>query len=132
MNTVSFPLLDLTFEIDRVAFQIGELKVYFYGIIIAVGSPLGVCLEVYQQNLLAALLLEADHLQLPVRLMGVAHLRAIVLQAEAGATDMAILQYIMAHKIKILGLGRAGGDSDGLHILHSRQSIFRHDVDQLG
>ena len=42
MNTVSFPLLDLSFEIDRVAFQIGELKVYWYGIIIAVGFMLAV------------------------------------------------------------------------------------------
>lgn len=40
MNTVSFPLLGLSFEINRVAFQIGGLKVYWYGIIIAVGFVL--------------------------------------------------------------------------------------------
>ena len=42
MNTVSFPLLGLEFEINRVAFQIGGLKVYWYGIIIAVGFALAV------------------------------------------------------------------------------------------
>lgn len=42
MNTVSFPLLGLEFEINRVAFQIGPLKVYWYGIIIAVGFFLAV------------------------------------------------------------------------------------------
>lgn len=42
MNTVSFPLLDLSFDINRVAFSIGELKVYWYGIIIAVGFMLAV------------------------------------------------------------------------------------------
>ena len=42
MNTVSFPLLDLSFDINRVAFSIGNLKVYWYGIIIAVGFMLAV------------------------------------------------------------------------------------------
>lgn len=40
---VSFPLLDLKFEIDRVAFAItDDIKVYWYGIIIAVGFVLAV------------------------------------------------------------------------------------------
>ncbi|MBD9097240.1 MAG: prolipoprotein diacylglyceryl transferase [Ruminococcaceae bacterium] len=37
MNTVSFPLLGLTFDINRVAFSIGNLTVYWYGILIALG-----------------------------------------------------------------------------------------------
>ncbi len=42
MNTVSFPLLGLSFDIKRVAFEIGPFKVYWYGIIIAVGFILAV------------------------------------------------------------------------------------------
>ncbi|MEA4823259.1 MAG: prolipoprotein diacylglyceryl transferase [Clostridiaceae bacterium] len=46
-NTITFPGLGLSFYIDRVAFSIGGLHVYWYGIIIAVGFLLGVlyCLK---------------------------------------------------------------------------------------
>ncbi|MGN0708492.1 MAG: prolipoprotein diacylglyceryl transferase [Faecalibacterium sp.] len=36
-NTVTFPGLGLSFEIDRVAFSIGGMDVYWYGVCIAVG-----------------------------------------------------------------------------------------------
>ena len=42
MNTVSFPALGLTLEIDRVAFRLGNWPVYWYGIIIACGFALAV------------------------------------------------------------------------------------------
>ena len=41
VNTVSFPGLGLSFELDRVAFSIGDFHVYWYGIIIALGFFLG-------------------------------------------------------------------------------------------
>ncbi len=41
-NAITFPGLGLSFTIDRVAFSIGGLHVYWYGIIIAVGFLLGV------------------------------------------------------------------------------------------
>ena len=36
-NTVTFPALGLSFEIDRVAFSIGGVNIYWYGVCIAVG-----------------------------------------------------------------------------------------------
>ena len=36
-NVITFPGLGLTFHIDRIAFSIGSLNIYWYGIIIAVG-----------------------------------------------------------------------------------------------
>ncbi len=42
-NVITFPGLGLTFHIDRVAFSIGSLNVYWYGIIIALGFLLAVC-----------------------------------------------------------------------------------------
>ena len=41
-NVITFPGLGLTFHIDRIAFSIGSLNIYWYGIIIAVGFLLGV------------------------------------------------------------------------------------------
>ena len=40
-HTVTFPGLGLAFHLDRVAFSIGSLHVYWYGIIIALGFFLG-------------------------------------------------------------------------------------------
>ena len=37
MNLVQFPGLGLSFEIDRVAFTIGGVSIYWYGVCIAVG-----------------------------------------------------------------------------------------------
>lgn len=36
-QTVAFPGLGLEFNINRVAFQIGNIPVYWYGILIALG-----------------------------------------------------------------------------------------------
>lgn len=41
-NIVSFPGLGLEFTINRVAFNIGGLQIYWYGILIALGFTLGV------------------------------------------------------------------------------------------
>ena len=41
-NAITFPGLGLSFTIDRVAFSIGGLHVYWYGIIIAAGFLLAV------------------------------------------------------------------------------------------
>lgn len=41
-NTVSFPGLGLNFEVNRVAFSIGSLPVYWYGILIAIGFILAI------------------------------------------------------------------------------------------
>jgi len=41
MNTVTFPGLGLTFELNRVAFSIGDFNIYWYGIIIGLGFLLG-------------------------------------------------------------------------------------------
>ena len=41
-NTISFPGLGLDFEVNRVAFSIGSLPVYWYGILIAAGFILAV------------------------------------------------------------------------------------------
>ena len=41
-NIVSFPGLGWEFEIDRVAFHIGSLPVYWYGILIALGFILAI------------------------------------------------------------------------------------------
>ena len=39
-NLVTFPGLGLSFEINRVAFSIGGIAIYWYGIMIAVGIML--------------------------------------------------------------------------------------------
>ena len=44
---VSFPHLNLTFNVDRVAFTIGGKEVYWYGIIIAVGFLIAVMCGLY-------------------------------------------------------------------------------------
>ena len=41
MNTVTFPGLGLTFELNRVAFCLGDFCIYWYGIIIGLGFILG-------------------------------------------------------------------------------------------
>ena len=41
-NTVSFPGMGLDFEVNRVAFSIGDLPVYWYGILIALGFILAI------------------------------------------------------------------------------------------
>ena len=41
-NTVSFPGLGMDFEVNRVAFSIGDLPVYWYGILIALGFILAI------------------------------------------------------------------------------------------
>lgn len=47
MSYISFPYLGLKFEIDRVAFTIGNKDIYWYGIIIAIGFLLAVITAVY-------------------------------------------------------------------------------------
>ena len=39
-NLVQFPGLGLSFELDRVAFSIGSMNIYWYGVCIAVGMCL--------------------------------------------------------------------------------------------
>ncbi len=39
-NTVSFPKLNISFTLDRIAFKIGNFNIYWYGIIIALGLVL--------------------------------------------------------------------------------------------
>ena len=39
-NLVTFPGLGLSFEINRVAFTIGGINIYWYGVVIAVGIML--------------------------------------------------------------------------------------------
>ena len=39
-NLVQFPGLGLSFELDRVAFSIGGMNIYWYGVCIAVGMCL--------------------------------------------------------------------------------------------
>ena len=41
MNTVTFPGLGLSFELNRVAFCLGDFCIYWYGIIIGLGFLLG-------------------------------------------------------------------------------------------
>lgn len=41
-TTVTFPALGLSFTIDRVAFSIGSVNIYWYGVILATGLLLGV------------------------------------------------------------------------------------------
>ena len=41
-QTVAFPGLGLEFNINRVAFQIGNIPVYWYGILIALGFILAI------------------------------------------------------------------------------------------
>lgn len=41
-NTVTFPGLGLSFTIDRVAFSIGSIQIYWYGLLIAVGLMLAI------------------------------------------------------------------------------------------
>jgi len=42
INTVSFPGLGLSFEINRIALQIGPLTVYWYGLVVTLGVVLGI------------------------------------------------------------------------------------------
>ena len=35
MNIVTFPGLNLSFQISRIAFQIGSIKIYWYALLIA-------------------------------------------------------------------------------------------------
>lgn len=42
INTVSFPGLGLEFEVNRVAFHLGSIPVYWYGILIAMGFILAI------------------------------------------------------------------------------------------
>ena len=48
MNTVLFPGLGLEFELNRVAFKLGGLEIYWYGVIIAVGFVLAVLYGCYR------------------------------------------------------------------------------------
>lgn len=41
-NTVTFPGLGLSFEINRIAFSIGGINIYWYGLLIAVGLMLAI------------------------------------------------------------------------------------------
>lgn len=41
-NTVTFPGLGLSFEINRVAFSLGSIHIYWYGLLIAVGLMLAI------------------------------------------------------------------------------------------
>lgn len=41
MSTVTFPGFGLSFELNRVAFSIGDFHIYWYGVIIALGFVLG-------------------------------------------------------------------------------------------
>ena len=41
-NLVQFPGLGLSFELSRVAFSIGDIDIYWYGVCIA----FGLCLEI--------------------------------------------------------------------------------------
>ena len=43
INVISFPNLGLNFTINRVAFTIGGISVYWYGLIIAFGLLLAIC-----------------------------------------------------------------------------------------
>lgn len=45
--TVSFPALGLEFNINRVAFEIGRVSIYWYGIIIAAGLLVGIVMASY-------------------------------------------------------------------------------------
>ncbi len=42
-NIVTFPGLGLSFEISRVAFSIGGMNIYWYGVLIALGLMLAIC-----------------------------------------------------------------------------------------
>ena len=48
MNIVLFPGLGLEFELNRVAFKLGGLEIYWYGVIIAVGFVLAVLYGCYR------------------------------------------------------------------------------------
>ena len=50
MNTVTFPGLGLTFEMNRVAFSIGSFHVYWYGVIIAIGFVLAAAFCCWQSR----------------------------------------------------------------------------------
>ena len=41
-NLVTFPGLGLSFEISRVAFTIGGMNIYWYGVLIATGIVLAI------------------------------------------------------------------------------------------
>ena len=53
-NLVTFPGLGLSFEVNRVAFTIGGMNIYWYGVLIATGIVLAI----------------RDQLGLPVRYIG--------------------------------------------------------------
>lgn len=44
MNEVKFPGLNLNFQINNIAFQIGDIKIYWYGIIIAISFLIAILL----------------------------------------------------------------------------------------
>ena len=44
MSHVTFPYLGIEFDINRVAFSIGDFPVYWYGILIALGMLIGITL----------------------------------------------------------------------------------------
>ena len=41
-NLVTFPGLGLSFEVNRVAFTIGSINIYWYGVLIALGIVLAI------------------------------------------------------------------------------------------
>ncbi len=47
-NIVSFPGLGLEFEVSRVAFEIGGLSIYWYGVLIALGMLLAVVFAIFK------------------------------------------------------------------------------------
>ncbi len=47
-NTIAFPMLGLSMEVNRVAFTLFEKNVFWYGIIIALGFTLGVLYALYR------------------------------------------------------------------------------------
>lgn len=58
MNTVLFPGLGLEFELNRVALQLGDFSIYWYGVIIATGFLLAV---LYCQQKAPKLGVDEDH-----------------------------------------------------------------------
>ncbi len=48
INNVQFPGLGLEFQVNRVAFTIGGMEIYWYGILIALGMMLGVIFALYK------------------------------------------------------------------------------------
>lgn len=48
INVISFPKLDLSFEINRAAITIGGFSVYWYGVLIALGIILALCYAYFE------------------------------------------------------------------------------------